>query len=67
MEACDEVGEQEKAAALSGDGLAETQQTNPNKNQWQKLEPMDSFLQKQYPGQGTRIERLGLVFLSPIV
>jgi hypothetical protein len=43
MEACDEVGEQEKAAALSGDGLAETQQTNPNKNQWQKLEPMDSF------------------------
>jgi hypothetical protein len=33
MAACEDVGEQEKAAALPGDGLAETQQTNPNKNE----------------------------------
>jgi hypothetical protein len=31
MAACEDVCEQEKAAALPGDGLAETQQTNPNK------------------------------------
>jgi hypothetical protein len=32
LEAREGLGEHEKAAALSGDGLAETQQMNPNKN-----------------------------------